>query len=169
MEAIRRAGPADAETLARISREVFVAAFGNDYAPGDLAAFLEANYALEKAQAELSDPEIGVWFAEVGGEVVGYALAGPCKIESPEVRPGSGEVHRLYLLPEHQNGGKGARLMEAALDFLELNGRRPVYLGVWSENHGALRFYERFGFRKVGEHTFQVGSQLDREFTYRRG
>ena len=83
--------------------------------------------------------------------------------------PGSGEVHRLYLLPDHQNGGKGARLMEAALDFLDLNGQRPVYLGVWSENHGALRFYERFGFRKVGEHTFQVGSQLDREFTYRRG
>ena len=168
METIRKAGPADAEVLSRISRDVFVAAFGTDYTPEDLAAFLERNYALAKAAAELADPEIGVWFVEVEGQVVGYALAGPCKIDSPEVKEGSGEVHRIYLLPEHQNGGKGARLMEAALRFLEAQGRRPVYLGVWSENHAALRFYDRFGFRKVGEHTFQVGSQVDREFTYRR-
>ena len=44
--------------------------------------------------------------------------------------------------------------MEAALDWLVANERMPLYIGVWSENLGAQRFYERYGFGKVGEYGF---------------
>ena len=51
METIRKATESDAETLARISRETFDAAFGAQYAPDDLAAFIETNYAVAKSAA----------------------------------------------------------------------------------------------------------------------
>ena len=100
---------------------------------------------------------------------MGYVLAGPCKLDNPEVTSECREIHRLYLLPTYQSGGRGARLMRAAMAWLERDQPRRVWLGVFSGNPGAQRFYERLGFRKVGEHTFKVGDHVDREFTYRRG
>ncbi|HYG26310.1 MAG TPA: GNAT family N-acetyltransferase, partial [Caulobacteraceae bacterium] len=62
----------------------------------------------------------------------------------------------------HQGGGTGSALFRAALDWL---GNRPrLWIGVWSENLGARRFYARHGFKKVGEYEFPVGRVRDREF-----
>ena len=95
--------------------------------------------------------------------------AGPCKLDHPDVTPNCREIHRLYLLPDFQSGGRGARLMEVAMRWLERDRPHNIWLGVFSGNPRAQRFYERLGFRKVGEHTFKVGDQIDHEFTYRRG
>jgi ribosomal protein S18 acetylase RimI-like enzyme len=43
-----------------------------------------------------------------------------------------------------------------------------IWIGVWSENLGAQRFYARRGFEKVGEYGFPVGKTLDHEFILRR-
>jgi ribosomal protein S18 acetylase RimI-like enzyme len=43
-----------------------------------------------------------------------------------------------------------------------------LWIGVWSENLGAQRFYARRGFQKVGEYGFHVGRTIDREFILRR-
>ena len=169
METIRKAGPEDLDALIAISRETFTATFGHTYTPEDLAAFLDADYAPGKAATELADPEVRIWFLEVDDRIVGYAKAGPCKIDNPDVTLQCGELHRIYLIPEFQGGGRGARLFQVALDWLEAQGRHPVWIGVFSGNVGAQRFYERHGFAKVGEHTFRVGDQIDREFTLRRG
>ena len=39
-----------------------------------------------------------------------------------------------------------------------------VQLSVWSGNHGAQRFYARYGFEKIADVTFKVGEQIDDEF-----
>jgi len=41
-----------------------------------------------------------------------------------------------------------------------------VLLSVYSENYGAQRFYQRYGFAKIADITFRVGTQLDAEFLY---
>ena len=43
-----------------------------------------------------------------------------------------------------------------------------MWIGVWSENHGARRFYARHGFKKVGEYGFHVGDTIDQEYILRR-
>ena len=168
METIRKATTDDAAALARISRDTFDAAFGHQYASADLEAFIENSYAVKRARKELADPEVGVWLMEAKGAPIGYILAGPCKLDNPDVTSDCREIHRLYLLPAFQGGGRGQRLMEVALDWLERDRPRNVWLGVFSGNQRAQRFYERLGFAKVGEHTFNVGKRVDREFTYRR-
>lgn len=35
---------------------------------------------------------------------------------------------------------------------------RGVWLGVWEDNGAAQRFYERYGFQKVGEHGFTMAA-----------
>ena len=59
--------------------------------------------------------------------------------------------------------------MELALEWLERDGPRPLWIGVWSGNLKAQRFYARYGFERFGEHTFPVGGWLDQEVALRRG
>jgi len=165
---IRRADLADAEAISAIGAATFVETFGHLYPPGDLKAFLAEAYNLDRARADLADPAKASWIVEAGGEVVGYALAGPCGLPHPEVTPDCGELKRIYLKTAWQNGGLGARLFAETLAWLEAGGPRAVWLGVWSENHGAQRFYGRQGFEKVGEYGFAVGSTVDHEYILRR-
>jgi GNAT superfamily N-acetyltransferase len=166
--AIRRAGPQDAAALAELGRDTFVETFAHLYPPEDLRAFLDANYTPEAFARFLDHRDHGVWIMEADGQGAGYVHAGPCALPHPEVTPDCGEVKRLYVRRSRQNGGAGARLIETALDWLEEPGRK-LWIGVWSRNLGAQRFYARYGFEKVGEYQFPVGETLDDEFILRRG
>jgi ribosomal protein S18 acetylase RimI-like enzyme len=164
---IRRATPADAEALARIGRETFAETFGHLYPPEDLAAFLDEAHGLDRVRGDLEGPETAVWLAIFEGAPVGYVLAGPCALPHPEVRAEDGEIKRLYLSARAQNGGLGGALFDAAMRWLRESARAVVWIGVWSGNHGAQRFYERRGFRRVGGYGFRVGAVVDDEFILR--
>lgn len=164
---IRRAAPADAERLRDLSRETFVSAFGHLYPPEDLARFLDEAHTAEQYAAWAADPASAVWLAEQDGRAVGYALAGPCTLPHADVTPRCGEIKRIYLLPDAQGAGTGGRLLRAALDWLHRPGRQ-LWLGVYSDNHGAQRLYARHGFERAGDYYFQVGRVRDHEFILRR-
>mgnify|MGYP006148075773 FL=1 len=166
--AIRRATPADAAALSAIAAATFTEAFGHLYPAADLEAFLRESYAVDRQRVILETPGYAVWLLEDDGVAVGHAAAGPCGLPHPAVEPGDGELKRLYVLAKYQNGGWGARLFQAAMDWLQADGPRTIWIGVWSQNPGAQRFYARHGFEKVGEHTFPVGRVVDLEFTLRR-
>lgn len=165
---IRRAGPADAEALSEIGARTFAETFAHLYSPEDLGAFLAEAHAVERTRADLANPAKALWLVEADGRAIGYALAGPCDLPHPDVTAGCGELKRIYLLKEWQGGGLGARLFAETVAWLQSGGPRDVWIGVWSENYGAQRFYARHGFEKVGEYGFVVGAQTDHEFIMRR-
>lgn len=166
---IRRAGPSDADTLSRLGARTFTETFGHLYPVEDLSAFLVYAYGLARTRADLSDPEKAHWLVEVDGKAVGYASAGPAGLPHEDLKPTDGELYRLYLLAAHQGGGIGRRLLDTVLAWLEKDGPRPLWIGVWSENFGAQRLYGRLGFEKVGDYIFPVGETKDEEFILRRG
>ncbi|WP_045764650.1 GNAT family N-acetyltransferase [Xanthomonas albilineans] len=165
---IRRARLDDAEAVTRIATATFSETFGHLYPESELRAFLAEAYSLARAQLVLTHPDYALWLVEHDGAVIGHAAAGPCGLPHAQVRPGDGELKRLYLLRAYQNSGWGSRLLEAALTWLERDGPRTLWVGVWSENLGAQRFYARYGFEKVGTYEFPVGQVRDLEFILRR-
>jgi ribosomal protein S18 acetylase RimI-like enzyme len=165
---IRRAVAGDLETLAQLGRTTFSETFGHLYSPQDLEVFLHTAYGADYLRAALADPHRAAWLVEQNGVAVGHALAGPCDLPHPEVGPRSVELKRLYLSRSVQAQGLGARLFETVLAWLDQDGPQDVWLGVWSDNHGAQRFYRRYGFVPVGEYGFAVGQTIDREFIFRR-
>ena len=165
---IRRATTEDARTLADLGARTFIESFGQLYSAGDLQTFLDESHSEASYAKVLGDPAYALWLAEREGEAIGYAQAGPCGLPHADVRPGDGELKRLYLRRDAQGGGVGARLFEEALRWLERDGPRTLWISVWSENFGAQRFYARYGFAKAGEYDFIVGRQRDHEFIFRR-
>lgn len=165
---IRRAGLDDVRVAADIGARTFVETFGHSYPEQDLAEFLDHQYNDAAYTALLTDPAYAMWLVERDGVAIGHALAGPCTLPHADVQPGDGELKRLYLLSEAHNGGWGGRLFGEALDWLERDGPRTLWVGVWSENYGAQRFYARHGFERVGAYEFVVGNTRDHEFILRR-
>tara|TARA_R110000787_G_scaffold4754_1_gene18135 strand:- start:12126 stop:12656 length:531 start_codon:yes stop_codon:yes gene_type:complete len=167
--AIRRAVPADAEPLQALGIQSFVAAFGHLYPQDDLDAFLRDNYGLQSWRRQVSRPDRPIWIAESpDGSLAGYAQASPCDLPVDPMPDGALQLRRLYVRPDILSLGVGAALMGPVLDWVDAAGRPPLFLGVWSENVKARKFYSRYGFTRVGEYDFPVGAQVDLEFILRR-
>ena len=165
---IRRAGVADADVLSKLAARTFTEAFGHLYPREDLDAFLAEAYDRDRQREILAHPGYAVWLVERDGEAVGHAAAGPCGLPHPDVAEGDGEIKRMYLRRGFQGEGLGARLCATAMQWLLRDGPRTLWVGAWSENLGAQRFYARHGFVHVGEYVFPVGRVRDREFIFRR-
>ena len=184
---LRRATPEDAEALSVLASTCYIQTFGQLYSSEDLDRFIHEAYSPEVLRAELADPKRATWllFLEESeaeatapertearpaseGKLIGYVTVCPAHLPHPDVKPTDGEVQRLYLLREYQGDGRGSRMLEHALNWLEADGPRTLWIGVWSENYGAQKLYGRYGFTKVGEYSFMVGDHADREFILRR-
>jgi ribosomal protein S18 acetylase RimI-like enzyme len=166
---IRRARSDEAEALSAIGRATFIETFGHLYPADDLVGFLDEAHDLDAIRADLADPAKALWLVEADGEVIGYALAGaPCTLPHAEVTPACGELKRIYVAKAWQGSGLAAQLIDEVMAWLERDGPRVVWLGVWSENHRAQRFYARRGFTQVGEYGFRVGRTVDHEYILRR-
>ena len=84
---VRKAVPADAESLTELGRETFADTFAHLYPAEDLAAFQAEAHTAERYAAWAVDPGYGLWIAERYGRAIGYALAGPCHLPHAEVTP----------------------------------------------------------------------------------
>jgi diamine N-acetyltransferase len=167
---VRRATPDDAPALAALGAATFSETFGHLYPPEDLHAFLVGSHSVDAWNRTLSDAQRAVWVAALADSrrLIGFIAVGSCKLPVENRERTAGEIQQLYVLARHQNLRLGSRLMKAGLEWLEAQDRAPLYVGVWSENFGAQRFYQRYGFNKVGEYGFPVGRTVDREFILRR-
>ena len=164
---LRLALPSEVPALSRLGNASFVAKFGHLYRPEDLAAYLDEAYSLDAILAELGNPDRLYCVSETGGRLMGFCkLALNCGF--PEHARGSRtiELKQLYTDPERTGQGIGAALMDWAFAEAKAHGADEIQLSVWSGNEGAQRFYARYGFEKVADVHFWVGSQRDDEFLF---
>jgi ribosomal protein S18 acetylase RimI-like enzyme len=164
----RRATLDDATALAALGATTFTQTFGHLYPPDDLRTFLLESHSADGWRQTLADPERAIWLAVLDDTPIGFIAVGACKLPIDNREPTAGEVQMLYVLARHHNLRLGSRLMDLGLEWLNANGKTPQYVGVWSENFGAQRFYGHYGFNKVGDYGFRVGSTVDHEFILKR-
>jgi ribosomal protein S18 acetylase RimI-like enzyme len=162
---VRPATANDATAVAALSQRVMVATFvdefGIAYDPVELETFLAKSHGEARLLEKISDPAIDVWVAEIDGGLAGYASVGPMTLPHPNAKPTDRELYRLYVSHDFHGHGLGPALMDVAEPGVQ-------WLGVWSGNLRAQKFYRRYGFEKAGEYDYVVGSTIDREFIFHR-
>ncbi len=161
-----------AAQLATLGRQTFHEAFAANNRPEDLAAYLDVSFNPEKQLAELQDPAVMVLLARMAPELVGYAqlrLGSALGSDIGQVPPPVLEIERLYVLNEWIGTGLGAALMRQALEEARGHQCRSVVLGVWERNTRAIEFYQRFGFKPIGQHEFVLGTDVQTDLIMRKG
>jgi ribosomal protein S18 acetylase RimI-like enzyme len=170
---IRPAEMRDAGALSRLGAETFRETFEADNTPEDMARYLTEAFFPDQQAAEIADPTGTVLLAEQAVEGGDAALVGYAHLVSgrtPEAIRGPDplELKRLYVRRAWQGRGVAPALMDAAIEAARARGAQTLWLGVWERNPRALRFYEKYGFTRVGEHIFVVGADAQTDWLLSR-
>jgi len=82
--------------------------------------------------------------ARLNYNIVGFAW---CSIFSQKR---IGYIVRIAVHPKYHGMGIGTRLLNSCITWLKEQGASKIFLRVISKNIAAQRFFEKFGFRRVG-------------------
>ncbi len=162
----RDATAADLPAIDRIFRQSFCDTFAHLYQPEDLDVFL-GQFTPEAWVGEFNDPRYRFRIAEADGEVVGYVKLGPSSLPI-ETTASAIELRQLYVLKEHHGSGLAAALTDWAIAEARQQGAEELCLTVYTDNHRARRFYERYGFEEIGRYDFMVGNHADEDIIMRK-
>jgi len=165
---IRRGNSDDANLLAELGARTFQETFAADNTSEDMAAYLALHFSVAQQTAELAHPASTFLIAEIDGQPAGYAKlhAGEPPKDIEGAKPI--ELVRLYVSQEWLGRGVGEALMRACLDEAHTAGAETLWLGVWERNARAQAFYRKWEFRAVGEHMFQLGTDMQRDILMER-
>jgi ribosomal protein S18 acetylase RimI-like enzyme len=165
---IRRGTLADAALLSELGARTFSETFAADNTPEDLAAYVATSFNVAQQTSELEDPGSTFLIAEVNGHAAGYAKLHDGEPEKGVEGAKPIELVRLYVSRDWLGRGVGEQLMRACIDEARQAGHETIWLGVWERNARAQAFYRKWNFRAVGEHMFQLGSDLQRDILMER-
>jgi len=165
---IRRGTLADAALLSELGARTFSETFAADNTPEDLAAYVATSFNVAQQTSELEDPGSTFLIAEVNGHAAGYAKLHDGEPEKGVEGAKPIELVRLYVSRHWLGRGVGEQLMRACIDEARQAGHETIWLGVWERNARAQAFYRKWNFRAVGEHMFQLGSDLQRDILMER-
>lgn len=169
---IAKANVATATRLADLGRQTFVETFGEAAPAADIATFLGEVYGPDIQLNELRDPRYTFLLAEMQGELVGFAKLwrdSELGLPAGELAPGRLEIKQLYVAQDWIGTGLGAALMRRCLTLAEAEHSTAILLGVWEHNQRARAFYERFGFKAIGQHEFHIGTDVSTDLILRKG
>lgn len=161
----RDAGPRDAEALADLGARSFTETFSPLYDSADLRVFLE-QHTVERWAREIANPAKDVRLVDCDGELVGYAKLAPPTLPFTTDRTAV-ELSQFYVLKPFQGAGVAANLMDWVLTRARQRGAEELYLSVFTDNHRARRFYERYSFEFVQTYAFMVGNHADEDIIMR--
>jgi GNAT superfamily N-acetyltransferase len=105
----------------------------------------EAGYGAFLA-SQLDNPDMLVLVAERQDVIVGYVWAAIEPESYKELRARAGYIHDILVTGDARGGGAGARLIEAAVDWLREQGMPRVLLWTAAPNDKARKLFEAHGF-----------------------
>lgn len=165
---IRRAEEKDIFQIANLGAKTFADSFGYSMPPSDLQAYLETAYSHTAIKNDLASPLIDIFVANDDHDpnhVIGFVqltqgTSEPCLKDFENIV----ELQRLYVAENYHGSGVGGALVRHVEKIAKERGFATMWLGVWEENVKAQKAYERFGFKKVGEHDFRMGTCIQTDW-----
>jgi ribosomal protein S18 acetylase RimI-like enzyme len=165
---VRYGDIADAALIADLSRQTFYETFADQNTKKDMDIFLKVQFTKGRLMLEVGKPEHIFLLAYNEDEIAGYAKLRsnrhPEKLKSKNTL----EIARLYATKNMIGKGVGNLLMKTSLSIAGNENKEYVWLGVWKENHRAIRFYEKWGFEIFDECDFILGNDLQKDWLMKK-
>ena len=154
--------------LRQLAESTFVTAFGAQNKPEDMAAYVAKAFSLTQVQAEFNHPDSHFYFAKDKGIPVAYLKINFRDAQTEWQEPDGMEIERIYVRADYQGQGIGAQFFDFAWKIAVERGMKYIWLGVWNQNAGAIRFYQCRGFQAFSQHSFLLGQDLQTDILMRK-
>ena len=157
---IRKLYITDLENLQKISITTFRETFEEVNSEEDMQKYLDENLSLERLKSELENLDSEFYFIENENKNLGYLKLNFENAQTEKVEENYFEIERIYVLKAFLGQKIGQILFDKAIEIGREKNLEYVWLGVWEENHRAIRFYGKNGFEIFGKHDFVLGEDL---------
>jgi len=165
---IHRARLDDAALIAEFGASAFEATFGAQNRPQDMMQYIAENFSPVQIEHELDDPKTIFLLAYKDEGLIGYAKLHDGKKPDFVTSSNPIELARIYVKVSLIGAGYGSALMQACLETAYDSGYSYIWLDVWEKNTHAIRFYEKWGFVKLGAQNFTLGEDVQHDFVMGR-
>jgi ribosomal protein S18 acetylase RimI-like enzyme len=155
---IRKATGSDLETIQKISIQTFTETFAAVNTTENIADYIKNSLNTEQLTAELNNANSQFYIAYSNDEVVGYLKINFGDAQTESINENALEVQRIYVLQNFHGKNIGQLLLDEVKKIAKNTDVDSVWLGVWEENHRALRFYTKNGFVVFDKHVFIMGN-----------
>lgn len=162
MISIEIATTTQAGDIADMSRETFYDTFAEFNTREDMEKYLGHQYTREQLMAQVGAAGHTFLLARCNNELAGYAFLKP-NTHKDLGNMQAVEISRFYSRKSFIGKGIGKALMLASIEKAKEWQCRVIWLCVWQQNHRAIEFYQKFGFRKFAETDFLLGNDLQRD------
>ena len=145
-----------AEDVQKLAVQTFQESHGHSAGSSDIQEYMALKFTVSAFEAELNDANNLFHLLYIEEELVGYSkiiLNSPYMDKTPS---NSTKLERLYVLEKFHGTSIGKKLMDFNVQLAKANKQCGLWLYVWTENHRAIRFYEKYGFQKIADTVFQI-------------
>lgn len=166
---IRKVQKDEVLALMEISRKTFIESFGPVNTPENMELYLAENLCAGKLSSELANPGSEFHFAMKGEKPIGYLKLNLGEAQTYLKDGAAMEIERIYVEKAYQGTGLGLMLLLKAMEIAKKKMAGFIWLGVWEQNHKAIRFYQKQGFVEFGRHLFKLGNDFQTDLLMRLG
>lgn len=156
MNSILKAKHNDFRLLADIGRISFIESHGSSATPDDINKYVNEKYSYDVFKEEISDPKNIYNIIYSNNQAAGYSKiiynVHHKNIQFKNVT----KLDRIYLLKEFYSLKLGYELFMYNIELSKKNNQSGMWLFVWKENHRAVEFYKKTGFKIIGSYDFKL-------------
>ncbi|WWC85728.1 uncharacterized protein L201_000594 [Kwoniella dendrophila CBS 6074] len=169
---IKLAKPEDAKAISKLVGSTWTKHFGYSVSPEDLDKYVNITLSPESFEKEIkedskyililafsSTPSSNENKEELLGvsQLVINSYPDSVNLKDEDSKRGYIELQRLYTSDKTHGKGLGQLLVKSSEEKSNELGKTHLWLGVWVNNHRGKKFYEKVGFKQIGEKTFYAG------------
>lgn len=134
--------------IKKLLHETWICIYSEIYSPEAIEIITSEWHAPDLLSQQIQNPDVSFIIAKDEEKIVGMCNA-LLTHQGKKIN-----IQRLHVSPPYQRQGIGSKLIKEALK--EFPKASKVDLEVEGQNYRALAFYQKHGFRKVGEKVFEV-------------
>ena len=157
---IKKIGSDQLLQLQNISRQTFTETFADTNSEEDMSLYLSESLSIERLKYELEQDGTTFFFAYDDIELIGYLKINSGNAQTELKDNDALEIERIYIIKAFQGKKAGQLLFEKAMSIAQESKAKYIWLGVWEQNHQAIKFYKKNGFIEFDKHVFHLGNDI---------
>ncbi len=142
--------------IQKIAYETWPNTFGQVIPEEQINYMLQLIYNEESLKKQILEKSHNFILAEKDNQPLGFTSYEINYNSEPQLM-----IHKLYILPATQGLGIGTKFLNLLSGIAQVNKNNQLSLKVYYENTKAIGFYEKYGFKKIGTETTDIGNNYN--------
>ncbi len=147
---IRAATAQDSANVAALAIQVWLHTYATDGVRDALSSYVLREFTEQAVRSDILNSAKRTFVSELDAHLGAFAVLG-LDATCPQLDEPAPELEKLYVQEHFVTRGIGSALLSASLADCRARGDAKLWLTVFHGNHRAIRFWEKHGFRSIGE------------------